>query len=344
MKVLWISPFGEVEDGLASYANSLRKGFLSSLSGKIEVCVIAWNFQKKVKRFLHPVIKIPSIFAGIYRNEVLHVQYVAGAYLLHLVLPFLWAKVLGRRIVVTFHERTKAGEPIFRRFLNNVHYSLVDVGIVHSKEHLNSVPDHWRTKFLHIPHMTRTPGDIRCDTDDKEVLLIPGFINSWKGHEVVIKAMPQILKHKPECILSIQGKVYDESYYQKLIGLVSELKLEDSVTFKTAYLSEEDYWCSIKSATMVLLPYSSITMSGVLNDALSVGSTLVVSELPSFREQLGCNGFYVKNRDVDAWATTVIDVFSDKKSLPSFGPGGRVFNFAPEQIALETYKKAYGGH
>jgi len=71
-----------------------------------------------------------------------------------------------------------------------------------------------------------------------KIILTLARVIERKGHDTVIRALPEILVHYPETIYIIAGP-WENSYYDKLQKLVSELDLTDHVMF-TSFIDERD--------------------------------------------------------------------------------------------------------
>lgn len=66
------------------------------------------------------------------------------------------------------------------------------------------------------------------ELNDKKIILTVGRLVQRKGHDMVIKALPDILKRVPEAIYVIVG---DGPYRKKLERMVGDMKLGDHVKF-----------------------------------------------------------------------------------------------------------------
>lgn len=66
------------------------------------------------------------------------------------------------------------------------------------------------------------------ELNDKKIILTVGRLVQRKGHDMVIKALPDILKRVPEAIYVIVG---DGPYQKKLERMVGDMKLGDHVKF-----------------------------------------------------------------------------------------------------------------
>lgn len=83
----------------------------------------------------------------------------------------------------------------------------------------------------------------RYKLQGKFVLLSLSRVIERKGHDIVIQALPNIIKKHPNLIYLIAG-VYDETFYKKLTQLIQDLNLEEHVLFTGVLPSDEiiDYY------------------------------------------------------------------------------------------------------
>lgn len=103
----------------------------------------------------------------------------------------------------------------------------------------------------------------------KKIILFFGYIKPYKGLELLLKAMPQILKKIPLAHLVIVGEVYgDERIYFQLI---KSLNLGNKVTFVNRFATNEEVELYYKAADVLALPYLSATQSGVVQIAYDFG-------------------------------------------------------------------------
>jgi D-inositol-3-phosphate glycosyltransferase len=95
----------------------------------------------------------------------------------------------------------------------------------------------------------------------KNKLLFFGFIKHYKGLDVLLNAMPIVLKTLPEVKLVIAGDVYgDKQVYSELI---KRLNLENSVETHFRYIPEEEIGEFFSECDVSVIPYRSATQSGV---------------------------------------------------------------------------------
>lgn len=167
--------------------------------------------------------------------------------------------------------------------------SYIDGYMVHlnsSREILSSVfdipDDHIYLTYHGIYEAKGYEPLIEKSTDGKVKIIMFGYQTKYKGADILIKA----LKSLPPSYLSktrtlIVGKS-DLDLYNKYESITSSV----NTTWINKFVSEEDLYQYIGRSDLILLPYRTITQSGVLLLALSYMKPILTSDLPSFKETL----------------------------------------------------------
>jgi glycosyltransferase involved in cell wall biosynthesis len=207
------------------------------------------------------------------------------------------AKLLFVKIVVTIHDVRSFSNNNESGFYTRLIYFLTDSIFTHNKFSRNEIMKYHKSlekKITIIPHGNYLPFiDVKEDQKvsrlklgvdlDKKVLLFFGMIKKVKSLDLLLLAMPEIIKRNSEVILLIAGKPWkdDFSYYQEIID---RLKIHDNCILNIKFISHQDvkyYYCA---TDIVILPYKEIYQSGVLMMSLCFGKPVVISDLDSFKE------------------------------------------------------------
>lgn len=120
--------------------------------------------------------------------------------------------------------------------------------------------------------------------EGKEIILTFGLLSPGKGLEVMIKAMPSIIKENPNAVYLILGKTHPhvlektgDVYREKLKELIKSLNLEKNVIFHNKFVDLDILIKYIKTSTVYSIPYlnkEQIT-SGTLAYAIGSGAAVV---------------------------------------------------------------------
>lgn len=117
---------------------------------------------------------------------------------------------------------------------------------------------------------------------DVPVLLFFGFIRKYKGLDIAISALPEVLKKYPNIVLLAAGESYtgDEEYRK----LIEELDLRDHVKLVTDYIPNEEVKLYFSAANVAVLPYRSATQSGIVQIAYNFDLPVIATDVGGLAE------------------------------------------------------------
>jgi glycosyltransferase involved in cell wall biosynthesis len=118
--------------------------------------------------------------------------------------------------------------------------------------------------------------------ESDKVLLFFGYVRKYKGLDILIEAMPAILKEMPDVKLLIAGEFYD--YAAAYTDLIAKLNLQNKIVLKNEFISNEQVSRYFIASDLVVLPYRSATQSAVLNVAYSFNKPAVVTDVGGLSE------------------------------------------------------------
>ena len=97
--------------------------------------------------------------------------------------------------------------------------------------------------------------------ENSTVLLFFGYVRKYKGLDILLKAMPSVLKKHPDAYLLIVGEFYDkpDSYFE----IINKNNLNDKVKLVNSFVPNEDVEKYYAVSDLVILPYRSATQSGI---------------------------------------------------------------------------------
>ncbi len=113
-------------------------------------------------------------------------------------------------------------------------------------------------------------------------ILFFGYIKPYKGLDILLRAMPFLIKKMPDIHLIIAGEVYgkDDIY----LDLIDKLQLKKYVTFLKRFVQDEEVEMLYKAADVLALPYKHATQSGVMQIALDIGLGAVATPVGGLPE------------------------------------------------------------
>ncbi|GEM_PF-5406503 len=272
-----------------------QEPLLSLLSPEIEAVELPG--ERYSLRTLFAVTR--ALFAS--RDTILHYQ---GINLVTLFLLYI-AGMFGRRTLLTPHNV----ETHFRnRAYNAIKWPLwrgFDMIVLHTEAELRLVPSNLCSRVAIIPHGEYAPpsGDEPVSSEILEAVkglgdyvIAPGFVRDDKNIDFLVENI-SVLK-------SIDIKLVVAGRNQS--SFPSE-RIAAAATHFDGFLPDADLAHLIRHAAAVVLPYDKVSESGILHQALSVGTPVIVSDIPGFRERIreGENGLFLHGFNHSALAETL---------------------------------------
>lgn len=238
---------------------------------------------------------------------------------------------LKKPVVTTFH--TTLPEPDFyvRRLTQFIaHYSEKVIGL--TQKSIDLLTDEYGIDDSKLKVVFHGVPDVRkvstqhfkklFNVEDRLVISTFGLINSSKGIEYMIDALPSIISHHPDVIYLVLGQTHPvvrqregESYRQQLAEQVKRLGLEDYVVFVNRYLSFNDLVKYLLATDVYVTPYlnKNQIVSGTLAYAVGCGKAIVSTPYLYAEEALAeGRGIIVDFKDSRAMARAVNHILSDK--------------------------------
>lgn len=141
-----------------------------------------------------------------------------------------------------------------------------------------------------------------------------GFVRPYKGLRYLLEAMPEVLRHV-DVRLVIAGEFWEDkgSYLER----ISRLGIEKAVTVVDRYVSNEETGTFFAAADVVVLPYTHVTQSAVVQLAFAFDKPVIttsVGELPRVVEE-GKTGLIVPPQDSRALAAALVLFARDLRTL-----------------------------
>jgi glycosyltransferase involved in cell wall biosynthesis len=152
-------------------------------------------------------------------------------------------------------------------------------------------------------------------SDDDFVLLFFGYIRKYKGLDILLHAMPVLLKEIPNIKLLVVGESYEEfSFYE---NLVSELHLTNYVNMENRFVANEEVSKYYSVADLVILPYRSATQSGILNVAYGFNKPVLVTNVGGLAEFVDDKktGIIVEPESPEAITNGIKEFYSLRKTV-----------------------------
>ncbi|MFP4068501.1 MAG: glycosyltransferase, partial [Spirochaetaceae bacterium] len=158
--------------------------------------------------------------------------------------------------------------------------------------------------------------------EGKCVILTFGLLSPNKGIEIMIEALPEVIREVPNVVYIVVGATHPhlrrsegETYRLSLERLAERLGVKDHVVFYNRFVSEEELGEFLGAADIYVTPYlneAQIT-SGTLAYALGCGKAVVSTPYWHAAELLAEDrGILVPFRDPSATARAILDLITDE--------------------------------
>ncbi|MBN2908904.1 glycosyltransferase family 4 protein [Polycladomyces sp. WAk] len=189
-----------------------------------------------------------------------------------------------------------------------------------------------KSKLMYIPHGTpvsspdrREPMRKQLGWTDKRVVMTFGLLSRNKGIELILKALPEVVRRIPNVLYAIVGQTHPEvkkhegeAYREQLNEMIRELNLEQHVVMIDRYLSEDELVDHIMACDLYVTPYPGMQQitSGTLAYAVGLGRPVLSTPYVYAQDLLGeFEDLLIPYGDVDAWAQAIGRLLSDSATL-----------------------------
>ena len=200
-----------------------------------------------------------------------------------------------------------APSPAPRRGSSDRWFRRAERFVVHGQalaEELAPIVD--RSRIIVIPHGVSPRSDPLPRPESPSVLLF-GRLEQYKGVEVLVEAMRLVWERRPETRLVVAGE-----------GQAARLVPEDPrISLISRYVPEREVETLFADASLVVLPYTQASQSGVGVMAIARGVPVVVSDLGALPE-LACDpSFIFEAGNPRALAETIVRHLDDGAEVRS---------------------------
>ncbi|QIN83158.1 glycosyltransferase [Rubrobacter tropicus] len=242
----------------------------------------------------------------------------------------LLARSLGMRVVVTAHDVQPFVERLSVPWMAARAYRMAARVIAQGRtaeKELGALLDVPASRIDVVPHGSYLPfvgeaparGAARARLglpEEARVLLFFGQIKAVKGLDLLIRAMPRVLREHPDTVLLVAGKAWKDDL-RRYRAQIEALGIAESCVLHTRYIPDEDVAAYYAAADVVVLPYRRIYQSGVLLMAMSHGRPVVASDLPGMTEVVsdGVTGYLFAAGNAQALAARLAGVLGEDGEL-----------------------------
>ena len=300
------------------------------------------------------------MYAARTRSQVFHIQWDNSFLLFDRTLLLFYYKLCGKKIVYTAHNISKEArddvETWYHRFSLRALYHIVDSIIVHTEQMKIELTSEYNIDpgkihivrhgiNLLVPKTGITQSEARLKLgikDSAHVVLFFGYIDTYKGTDILIDAVPQLAKEDPALTLVIAGQfkcsaAYRTSIEHRLTNLPPTIQVKTFFEFIAPERIEELF----VAADCVALPYRRIYQSGIIFLAYRFGIPIIATDVGNFREDIPENvaGFLCTQNDQGTFTSTLQKYFGSELFLHKEQTRTRIAQWAEEKYSWNDIGK-----
>ncbi|ANS74683.1 glycosyl transferase family 1 [Paenibacillus yonginensis] len=207
----------------------------------------------------------------------------AGRYLLNLI------RHLNKPLVTTFHTVFEHPREPYASIQREIAERSARIVVMNRKAigYLHRAFGIPEDKIVFIPHGTPEQGlesrqsfRRKLGWADRKVLMTFGLLGRGKGIELILKALPEIVKQVPNVLYAIVGQTHPEvkkregeQYREELKAMIKQSGIEQNVVMIDQYMEEQDLVRHITACDVYVTPYPGLEQitSGTLAYAVGLG-------------------------------------------------------------------------
>jgi glycosyltransferase involved in cell wall biosynthesis len=274
--------------------------------------------RARLRKLVKGAEYLPSVRRLVRRVEALDPDIVHVQWLARPELDLRWLRRLAQRYptVLTAHNALPRRSRAFGAWRTAL--ETVARVVVHSTQTVDRLTELGvdTDRVAVIPHpVFDEPADDDVSAPHGHTLLFFGLIRHYKGLDVLVRALPEIVTRVPDVQLVVAGDPLDP--IAPVQELARDLGMEEHIEWRLGFLPDEDVGPLVRSAAFLVLPYRVIESSGVLALSLGHGRPAVVSDLGAVGDtvrEFGA-GRAVPPEDVPALASACSELLTDAKAL-----------------------------
>ncbi|MBW8039953.1 MAG: glycosyltransferase [Planctomycetes bacterium] len=339
--VAFISSYLPRQCGIATFTSDLISNMKLAGGEEFESYVFAMQpgtcleYDKSVKLKIRKEMKYDYVAAANYINfsdvDVVSVQHEfglfggdGGSYL------SLLLKRLDKPVITTLHTVLERPRRAYLDSLTDVCQRSEKVIVMNKRgirmlRDIYSVPE-WKIELIPhgIPDLPFADSNYykrKLDIPRRKTILTFGLLSRNKGIEVVLRALPTIVKTDPSILYIVLGATHPEvlrhegqDYKFQLERMVLDLGLQKNVIFHNRFVSDQELFQYLGAADVYITPYlhrAQLT-SGTLAFAVGAGKAIVSTPYWAAQELLAQGrGKLVRFGDSEHIARSVVEILNN---------------------------------
>jgi glycosyltransferase involved in cell wall biosynthesis len=151
--------------------------------------------------------------------------------------------------------------------------------------------------------------------ENDKVLLFFGYVRKYKGLDLLIDALAELIKIDDTFKLLAAGEFYDDEKFY--IEKIEKLGLNSHVKILNQFIPNEDVHKYFEASDLVVLPYRSATQSGILNLAYGFFKPVLVTNVGGLAEFVdeGKTGFVINPDSQSDLINGIINFFNQNQKV-----------------------------
>ncbi len=215
------------------------------------------------------------------------------------------------------HERHPGDLTLARFALRQADFFIVQSDVV-KRELLQLLP---HANYKVVPHpvyeifgqpMDKREAKKQLNIEAENVLLFFGYIRAYKGLDLLLEAMPDIIK-TVDLKLLVVGEFYDdENKYRQMLDY---LQINEHVHIVSDFVPNETVNLYFSASDVVVLPYKSATQSGIVQIAYNLNKPCIVTDVGGLSEVVihDHTGYVVEPNAPEELAKAVARFYAEDK-------------------------------
>ncbi|EKD56920.1 MAG: glycosyl transferase group 1 [uncultured bacterium] len=284
----------------------------------------------------------------------MHIQYFA---------IMSYAKYLKIPVCLTIHDVFTIESMYIDPAAIELLYTLGDSYIVGNESEKDKLQFYFNKKekdITIVPHGPYTLFNKKKHTENsakkelgvegKKVILFFGQIRPNKGLKYLIKALPLVLEKEKDAILYVSTDLHlSTPELNDYLIRVEKSGVSKNIRMVKDYVPSDEVEKIFKAADVVVLPYTQVSQSGILNLAFAFKKPVIVSNAFSEAPIInGKMGYVFPSTDYKTLASCILKIFSMKDLGKSMGVKGYDYSINKTswknaaKLTYDSYKIALG--
>lgn len=224
---------------------------------------------------------------------------------------------LSAEIVFICHNVYEHEPGSLKRIVTKAVLSQADRIITHSAEETRKLTDllgkdvnaitAFHPTYVHLNDKLYTKKEAKTRLGlEGNVLLFFGFVREYKGLNVLLDAMPIVIKNK-KIILLIVGEFWKDK--EKYLDKIEYFEISSSIRIIDEYIPNEEIGIYFAAADLVIQPYVSVSGSGICQIAYGFDRPVIATNVGCLPEVIehGVNGRIVEPGDASGLARAILE-------------------------------------